>query len=386
MRVLTYTPHGAIPDKRGFSPALVASYFSQYLSPHESIHVCAAEGEDKTFEIHPKYGQIYRLKQSKWYQTLFCKWTRLDPLPLHARLAKIVQKVKPDVIHVHQLEFPVTDFRNRIKSDIPIVVHAHAVRTYQKSWGYADQYIAVSEFTKRQLILRGFPEARISVIHNGTNTNLFVPIEPKLKHSLMANWQIPREAFVVAYVGRKQESKGYFTYLQALSELCLRHPHVIGICAGPTPPEAENDVHHHQAMQLSKQLIALGKLIDHPALPHEKLVQVFQLTDALLFPSCFSGEQHPLVLIEAMSTGCVVFTTQTAGIMETVIPGVNAITLPDAQDWRTWVESVQDQILHSNQYDSIANNARLTAMQYDWQVLAKQVQRLYSNLLMNVRR
>ena len=382
MKIVTYTPHGALPDLRGFAPALVAGEIARHLGFASNVHVTAREGGLTRFDMHPIYGEIHRLAEGQAYRLLFRKLSRLDPSPFHARLARLCRTLRPDLVHAHQIEFPIDDFRRRARLDVPVVVHAHAVRSHDARWGLADRYLAVSSFTREQLIARGFPGERIEVVPNGADTDLFAPADPATRDGLRRALGLPDDGFVVAYVGRKQAAKGYVTFLRALEILAARGVPVRGVCAGPIPPDTRGEEGYAAREELRLRLIASGLLIDLPALPHTQLVNVYRVADALLFASRFKGEQHPLVLIEGLAAGCAVITSRIAGICETVSHNEHAILMDDAQDANEAAEHLLRIASHPEDYAAMRRAGRaLARARYDWRAIAGQVERLYFKLV-----
>lgn len=382
MKIVTYTPHGALPDLRGFAPALVAGEIARRLGFASNVHVTAREGGLTRFEVHPLYGEVHRLAEGHAYRLFFRKLSRLDPSPAHARLARLCRALRPDVVHAHQLEFPVADFRRRVRRDVPVVVHAHAVRSHNPGWGLADRYLAVSSFTRDQLVARGFPAERIDVVPNGADTDLFAPADRATRDGLRRALGLPAEAFVVAYVGRKQAAKGFVTFLRALEILAERGVAVRGVCAGPIPADTYAEDGYAAREELRLRLVARGLLIDLPALPHAQLVNVYRVADALLFASRFKGEQHPLVLIEGLATGCAVITSRIAGICETVSHGEHAILMDDASDAHEAAEHLGRIVDRPADYAAMRDAGRaLARARYDWRAIAGQVERIYFSLV-----
>lgn len=380
MNVVTYTPHGPIPDNRGFAPSLAAQYLARYLQLFRNTHVCQQETHPQNYENHPELGEIWRLHESQAYRLLFRKLSRLDPVPLHARLAKLLQGRRVDLLHAHQLEFPVEDFRRRLGRHLPVVIHAHALRTLDPAWGLADAYIAVSGYTRDALVEKGFPAERVHVVHNGADTDLFSPASPSELERLrsLLGFQGKR---VMAYVGRKQESKGYFAFLEALELLSETHPEIQGIAAGALPPGAEHHPDYADCLARVARLSARGVLLDLPALPHSSLPRVFQVADVLLFPTQFSGEQHPLVLIEALASGCVVITAPIAGIRETVDERA-AILLDDVGSPAALAAAALKVLENPGAYAEMRRRAREIAVsRYDWRQQSTLLERIYFSCL-----
>lgn len=381
MKTVTYTPHGALPDLRGFAPALVAGEIARHLGFTRNTHVTAREGGLAEFEAHPVYGEVYRFGESQAYRLAFRKLSRFDPRPLHARLAALCKTLQPDILHAHQIEFPLAEFRRLARLDIPVVVHAHSVRGYDAKRGTADRYLAVSSFTRDQLITQGFPDDKIEIIPNGADTEHFSPADEVTRLGLRTALGLPTESFVVAYVGRKQAAKGFVVFLQAIALLAERGLAVRGVCAGPIPADTLREEGYAQREALRLALIAKGLLIDMPALPHGQLVNVYRVADALLFASRFKGEQHPLVLIEGLATGCAVITSRIAGICETVNHQEHAILMDDAADAHEAVDHLFKVANHPGDFLAMRHNGReLARRKYDWRVIAGLVERVYFSL------
>jgi glycosyltransferase involved in cell wall biosynthesis len=380
MYVVTYTPHGLVPDARGFAPALAAQYLARHLLLFRNTHVCAQESHPLAYETDPEHGAIWRLKEGRVYRRLFRKMTHIDPWPLHDRLARLLRGMRVDLLHAHQLEFPVDDFRRQFGRALPIVLHVHAMRSFDPALGMADAYIAVSGFTRDALVKKGFPADRVHVVHNGADTDRFAPASPADFGRLRTLLGF-EEKRVIAYVGRKEEQKGYFDFLEVLETLALDRPDIRGIAVGALPPGAENQRAFPSALERARRLVARGVLLDLPPLPHASLSRVFQVADVLLFPTRFSGEQHPMVLIEALSTGCVVVTTPIAGIPETVGAGA-AVLLPQNTGIADLVQATLDVLEHPDRYAAMRRQAReLAVSRYDWRQKSLQLERIYFSCL-----
>lgn len=380
MNVVTYTPHGLLPDVRGFAPSLAAQYLARHLLLFRNTHVCGQENHPLSYEDNAELGPIWRLREGRVYRRLFRKMTRLDPWPLHARLARLLKRIPVDLVHAHQLEFPVDDFRRRLGRKIPVVLHAHAVRSFDSSLGMADAYIAVSEFTRDALVQKGFPHERIHVVHNGADVDRFSPATPDDRRHLRTLLGAENKR-IVAYVGRKVEQKGYFDFIRTLELLAETRSDIRGIAVGALPPNADRDPDVHVGLARVRNLISRGILLDLPPLPHAGVARVMQLADVLLFTTRFSGEQHPMVLIEALATGCVVITTPVAGIPETVDNG-SAILLKEQFTPADIFAATLDVLENPDLYAGMQQRARGRAIdQYDWRRQSVQLERIFFDCL-----
>jgi glycosyltransferase involved in cell wall biosynthesis len=297
---------------------------------------------------------------------------------MHARLAKLLRGMPADLLHAHQMEFPISDFRRRLGRDLPVVLHAHAVRSYRSEFGLADAYVAVSDFTRDGLIDRGFPADRVHVVHNGADTDLFAPatVPDLARLKTLLGFEGKR---VVGYIGRKHEAKGYFDFLDALELLTQDYPDIRGIAAGAYPPEMYRSAAMASRFDQIRRLVAQGVLLDLPAVPHAKLPRVFQVVDVLLFPT--RGEQHPMVLIEGLASGCVVVATAIAGIPETAGTDT-AVLLREGAKAADFAEAALHVLERPQNYAAMRTKAReLAVSRYDWRQKSLQLERIYFEVL-----
>lgn len=223
VKVGIYVPHGDVPDARGFSPAIVAWNHATRLTRFGPLVFCGSEGDRPSQEIVQGIG-IRRIVVGRLYRRLFQKWTQLDPVPLHRRVAAFVGASDIALWHAHQLEFPVADFRRAVGFPLPVIVHAHVTaRRFDPARGVADRYVAVSEYVRHTLAnSQGYPPERIEVIPNGVDTSIFRPAPEEEQAAVRDRLGIPREATVVLFAGRRQEIKGFDTFLAAADALVPR--------------------------------------------------------------------------------------------------------------------------------------------------------------------
>lgn len=386
-QAITYVPHGTIPDWRGFSPAIVAQRLSTQFRFFSNSFVCASEIYSEKQSASESLGIIHRVGPSPLYTRLFTKWTKLDPCPLDARLASICEKFKPMVVHAHQLEFPVNRFLKRLSYRPKIVIHAHAVRHYDANLGEADLYLPVSNYTRKLLVERGFPAAKTQVLYNGVDTEVFAPPSVSERADLLQRIGagLPENSLVIGFVGRKEVDKGYLDFLLAVKALQKAGYPVVGLSAGPTPRSAFDHPQWQEQEALRQKMLNPSngrvRLIDLPAIPHKQIQSVYKLIDFFVFPSRFVGEQHPLALLEAMSCGCVVITSPIASVRETVTPDQDGIILPT--DWNTesLTGALQGLLDNPQAAESLRQQARTRAMEFDWSCIAGQLEAHYFSLI-----
>jgi UDP-N-acetylglucosamine:(glucosyl)LPS alpha-1,2-N-acetylglucosaminyltransferase len=383
IKLVSYVPHGAVPDIRGFAPSIVAYNLTKNLKQISAVTICNRETYRKEYEVDSEIGPIYRIKEGRIYRRLFRKITKLDPYPLHARAAKIVNSVSPDIFHAHQLEFPVDDFLRRLDKKIPLVIHSHGVNIkLSPKRGNADLYIAVSKYAKNELVENGYPEKIIEVIHNGVDTEMFKPALPDEKRAIKNSLNVPEDTFVISFIGRMQEGKGVDVFLQAAGILLSKYPQLYVFTVGPEPDNAKKEKRYGWRTNLRRQLsLVYGKRYNEfPRLPHSSLSDIYKITDIAYLPSLY--DLHPLVIIESMASGCITVSSNVGGIKESISHGSTGFLIDKPDSVEEGVQLIEEIIDHTERYESIKSNARQFIVDnFDWKISAVKMEKLYFDLL-----
>ncbi|WP_428023820.1 glycosyltransferase family 4 protein [Arcobacter sp.] len=381
MKVCQYIPHGSIPDVRGFAPSIVAQMFYKYFSKEiEHYFVCNKEEYTKD-EEKTEFGKVFRISESKLYVRLFKKITKLDPYPLHIKLAKIINKNPVDILHVHQLEFPVNDFKKHLKNkNIKIIIHSHVMRKFDSSLGMPDKYIAVSNFTKEGLILdKGYPREKIEVVYNGVNTNLF-----KLKtvdeiRILKKEFNIKEDSTIISYIGRKQEKKGFYNSLKTFKYILNKYNNVICIAVGPTPYNASESSQYKESIDIIKELEKNSRFINLPPLKHDKLSNIFNFSDIILFPTY--AEQHPLVALEAISSNNILISSNNSSLPEIIENNKTGFLIENPKDLNQIIEITEYVINNIDKLNDLRLKARNNAVnKFDWKISSQKLEDIYKEV------
>lgn len=382
MKLISYVPHGAVPDVRGFSPALAAANIVKHLRFFSPVTVCGNELYPPGLVADAQLGAIFRIEEGSIYRRVFRKLAGLDPHPMHARAARFINRYGADIFHAHQLEFPVNDFLRRLRRPVPVVIHAHAVRTFDPRRGVAEKYIAVSQYTKDNLLKLGYPAARLAVVYNGVDTALFSPASLDEKVKLKALLRLAADAVVLGYIGRKSAAKGYLIFLRTAKRLLADFPRLCIVAAGPTPPDAGQEAEFSSIESEAAALHATGRFIEFPALPHRHLANVYRVMDIFLAPTYFGGEQHPLAVCEALASGCIAVVSDHAGIRETIADNVTGILLPDPRHEQAVTEKVGQIIADIDSFQQLRQSARHFAVNhFDWSIAAGKLEEIYLGIL-----
>jgi glycosyltransferase involved in cell wall biosynthesis len=340
-----------------------------------------------------RYSETFIPAQTRWlerYEPYFTGVTTVKGLPLpadrkivlkHGRLApalykllgvapdfvKTLRALGPALIHAHFEDGGVYSLPLARSLDIPLVTTIHG---YDATMNDAVRYpnpvmrrmylhrrerlqregtlfIAVSDFIRRKLIARGYPEQRIVTHHIGVDTDVFA-----------ADRNRPREP-VVLFVGRLVEKKGCEFLIRAMAPILRRKREVKLVIIGDGPQrEALEDLQR----DLGVGNIEFRGAVDSSVIKNE-LTRVSILAAPSVTADSGDSEGLPIAICEAQAMGVPVVAFHHAGIPEIVEEGVTGFLAPEKS-----VEGLQmaiSRILDSPSLrDSLGNAARDRAVEF----------------------
>jgi len=160
-----------------------------------------------------------------------------------SRLAGLVAKERPDIVHTH---LPRADIagacRRLLHPSVPWVCSVHDI--HDKSWSgrwalpvftfiwcRADRVIAISHAVKNWLVRqRSVSSEKVSVIHYGIEAERFAhPVA-----NLREQWGLHKR-FVIGAIGRLEPRKGHDCLIRAMTELIKAVPNAYLVIAGHDP-------------------------------------------------------------------------------------------------------------------------------------------------------
>jgi len=196
-----------------------------------------------------------------------------------------------------------------------------------------------------QLVERHCPGRSVTVIPNGIDVNQFSP-RPKRRNQVLV-------------VSRLFERTGVHYWLQALGD--LRHSLVVHV-VGAAPYLGE-------LQRFASQLYADVQFHGWLDNDSEQLRELFEASSIFVFPS--EPENFPVVLLEAMTAGLAIITTEGTGCAEVV--GDAALLVPprDAPAIRTALQALLED---SGLCRTLGEAARARVeSKFSWSVIARQL-------------
>ena len=197
-------------------------------------------------------------------------------------------------------------------------------------WCYsqADRFVAISEAMAQNYRAAGLPEARLSVVPNGVDTDRFRPAGPGERDACCRELGLDPEIRWIAFVGFFSRDKNPDLLLDAWLAMAPAQREGSGLVfAGATESKYHEvdpglaprmrDIAARQS--LAERVRFLGVLAG--------VERVYRAADVLVMPS--TREAFGMVLVEAMSSGLAVVATRISGVTDTIVEdGVSGLLVP----------------------------------------------------------
>jgi glycosyltransferase involved in cell wall biosynthesis len=221
-------------------------------------------------------------------------------------IQEAVRAFQPDILHSHHLWIASSVARD-CAPHIPMVTTCHSTclrqyalcpaigPTMSRNFRKIDGIMALSAFQKREIIdIHGIAPERIEVVGGGYDGDIFYPGVKTLKG--------PVE---ILYAGKLSRSKGVPWLLQALRQL-EDLPWTLHLAGDGSGLEKQ------LCLDLAAQFGS--RVVIHGSLDHDRLAHLMRMAHIFILPSFSEG--LPLVLIEALASGCRIIATALPGIRE----------------------------------------------------------------------
>jgi len=306
------------------------------------------------------------------------------------KLITSVETFKPDIIHSHHL-WIMTGLIKRTFPDIPLVAHCHGTDIRQialcpqhrqrviSGCSLVNGVMALSKAQKEQVIKTyGLSPEIVFLTGTGYNEKLFYN-----------GFKEKKDRFNILYAGKLSRAKGVYWLLEALNRISHFnwHLHMAGSGSGLEKDEI-----------LKKSEEMKNKVTWHGQISQKNLADLMRSCHVFALPSFYEG--FPLVIIEALSSGCRIVVTELPAVTEmkceesmpfisTVpLPRLNGPDRPVEEDLPLFVEnlkkSLEEQLSLSEEK---LHDEEITPLlkYYTWTEVFKRIEKVYEVLIVNKR-
>lgn len=216
---------------------------------------------------------------------------------LASRIQQVVDLERPDILHAHS---PVLNAmaaqRVAKKNNLPL---AYEIRAFWEDAAvdhgtYSElglkyrlvhfleslnckkvaQVFTICEGLKQDLLTRGIPESKITIIPNAIDAEAFLRVERDTK--LSAQWGLDY-SFVLGFIGSFYHYEGLDLLLQAVARLKAEMPQIKVLLVGGGSMEGD-------LRNLAQQLDIVDRVVFTGRLPHDQMPAMYSLIDVLVLP------------------------------------------------------------------------------------------------------
>lgn len=164
---------------------------------------------------------------------------------------------------------------------------------FRRACRNADRVIAVSEFTKREIMkYYGTPEAKIDVVYQGCDPAFAAPVSKEKLDDVALRYSLPRQ--FILYVGSIEERKNLMLVAKAIASRPSAFSHKI-VAVGKRTPYVDEIRQYLETNGIADRILFFHKV------PFADLPSFYRLADAFVYPSRIEGFGIPM--LEAISSG-----------------------------------------------------------------------------------
>jgi glycosyltransferase involved in cell wall biosynthesis len=301
------------------------------------------------------------------------------------RLYRLVQKIKPDIIHTSLWSANVIGRSVGKICRIPIISDLHGLPRHEgrlRNWleaqtmGWSDRIVAVADVVKadyEKIIIgaRRIDQHKLLVIKNGIDYTL---IRNKAHHSAMtradSGFAAADDDFVIGAVGRLEPIKSYDVLIKAFAKAVHDGVPKMKLCLvgdGSQMQELRTLTH---MLGVAQYVVFLGYKSD--------AYNLYPLFDCFALSS--QSEGLSIALLEAMSFGLPVITTHDGLTHDVVVHGVNGLLVKpnDVNGYSHAIMTVHDD--HKMRVAMAYSNRSLIESHFSLDSVVKQYHALYQSV------
>ena len=226
-----------------------------------------------------------------------------------------------------------------------------------------DRIISVSEAVREEMGAYGIDKSKITPIHNGVDTAVFRRTKPKFRD------EYPQFERIVLYLGRMIEQKGLPYLLEAAERIHQKEPEVGFLMVGKGKKK-------EQLMEMVRKRGMENYVIFPGFVDESDLPALYSSADLYVLPSLW--EVLPISLLEALSVGLPLISTDAGGNAEIVKDGVNGYVV-QKRDSAALEERIIRLLSDDKRREKMSRTSRKIAIkEFDWDIIANKTEKFYN--------
>lgn len=297
------------------------------------------------------------------------------------QIFKILKYIKVNNIEIIHCHLPWAGFVGRmvfLLQKKPVLYTEHNIqqryhwitRLLNKlSYNFQTKTIAVSSDVAKSIQQSVSPKIPVVTIANGVDTDLFVR-NPLLRTEKRKDLNIDANTILIGNIAVFRTQKRLIEWITIFDTIHHQFPEVKGCIIGDGICKDEI-FSYVRKLNLEEHIFFPGLQTD--VLPWLSSMDIFMMS------SEFEG--LPIALLEAMSTGCAIVSTDAGGIKEVIRNGIDGL-LVHVEDWKKLENPLIFLLQHPNEITRYGANARLRAKElFSIEKMVKAIEFEYQNVL-----
>ena len=341
MKILHVLDH-SIPLHSGYTFRTRAILEQQHAMGWETIHVTSAKQTGAEYGCDEVNG--FRFFRSKTPDNWLTNVPVINQVAiiqsLEERIDEIIKETEPQLIHAHSPGLNgLAALKAARRNSLPLVYECRAFwedaavdhgTSHQGGWRYratkaleshifreADAVTTICEGLRKDIVQRGIPEEKVTVIPNAVDIERFefgCQPDKQLREQLGLTGKT-----VLGYIGSFYAYEGLMTLLKAMPDIVKNNPEVCLLLVGGGPQERE-------IRKSAEQLGILNHVVFQGRVPHEEVKNFYDQVDIFVYPRLsmrLTELVTPLKPLEAMAQGRLVVASDVGGHKELICNGEN---------------------------------------------------------------
>jgi spore coat protein SA len=379
-----------IPPIRGGATELFIDKVSQALTRYTPVIFSPADPElpGKEVRDHIRY---FRIQVSPIKKILY-NWFKIYLSDYERKIARLLEKIEPEIIHVHNRPLLIPFFKNRFPGR-KVVFHMHNLYNYlgrfEKPHGdfeiQADLTLACSRFlleAEKDRMVRGSRQQ--AVVYNGVDTEAFKPAWDRKTEVASVRRQYGLEGKkTVLYTGKIRESKGVMVLFSAMKEVFSQDPESHLILAGGTGfgyKRADKRTDFYTRLQ-REMAPYRDRILQIPFTPPQDMPRIYLLGDVFVAPSQLD-EALGMVFLEASACGLPIIGTGQGGIPEILKDNNTGLLMKEKNNSEELSAKILFLLKNPKQARTMGvNGRRMMENNFSWPRIAERLEGLYDTLV-----
>lgn len=324
--------------------------------------------------ICPPGSRVQTWAEGQGFRTEIVEMKSQMDLPAVLKLRSLMQREKPDVVHLHTSRAHVLGAAAAKLAGVKLVIATRRMQHPIKMlWPNTSAYgawthalVAISETVREEMIKSGVSPAKIRLIESGADVERFASASPN--PNLRAELGVGDDVCLLYTAAKLAAGKGVEYLIEAAGMMAARElpVHLVIAGDGELRPDMEKLAQEHNA-----PVTFLGFCADTSS--------VLASVDIFIMPSLSEG--LGIAAIEAMAAGKPVVASYVGGLRESIVDGVTGYHVPP-MDPDAICEAVGKLIADPESADQFARAGQARAREkYSLYNMAVKNEMLYQELL-----